>query len=90
MHARLVPAGRAAARRALDQALAVFDAWYDERRIRICPVCLGFFVRPRKARQGARLYCSDPCRAIVARARRPARRRRPGGLPLLDAPESLA
>jgi hypothetical protein len=89
LHARGVDAGRAAARQGLQRALAIFDAWYDERRIRTCPVCLGVFVRPVGARQGRRIYCSAACGALIARARRPARRRRPAPspTPLLDASE---
>jgi hypothetical protein len=91
LHAATVETGRRRARRAVGQALAVWDAWYDERRIRTCPVCLGLFVRPVGHRQGGRRYCSPPCRAIIARARRPGRRRRPGpDLPLLTASESVA
>ena len=91
MHARLVDVGRAAARRALGQALAVLDAWHDERRIRTCPVCLGLYVRPVGMRQGARRYCSAACRQIIARARRPGNARKPRrALPLLDASEVTA
>jgi len=93
LRARTPELGRAAARRHLDQALAILDAWYDEARIRVCVVCLGLFVRPVKGRQGARIYCSSACRQLAYRLRRPSLRRakQPAvPLPLLDSPESVA
>jgi len=92
LRARSRELGHAAARRHLDQALAILDAWYDEARIRVCVVCLGLFVRPAKGRQGARIYCSPPCRQLAAQMRRPSRPRRaqPAALPLLDSPEPAA
>lgn len=84
MHARTLALGRAAARQALIQAAAVLDAWFDEARVAICVVCLGMFVRPDHGRQAARVYCSDPCRQLAQRMRRPTRatRRRAGPLSL--------
>jgi len=85
LRARTRDLGRAAARRALDDALATLDAWYDEARIVVCSVCLGVFVRPVHARQGGRIYCSGPCRQLAYRMRGPRPRRAPRpALPLLD------
>lgn len=93
LRARTPALGRLAAKRHVDQALAILDAWYDEARIRVCVVCLGLFVRPIRGRQGARIYCSSACRQLAYRLRRPAIRRaqQPAApLPLLDLPESVA
>jgi hypothetical protein len=91
LRARTPELGRAAARRHLDQALAVLDAWYDEARIRVCVVCLGLFIRPVRGRQGARIYCSAACRQLAYRLRRPSRPRPDHApLPLLDSPEPAA
>jgi len=91
LRARTTALGRAAARRALDEALATLDAWYDESRIAVCAACLGVFVRPVHARQGGRIYCSSACRQLAYRMRQPSRPRTPRpALPLLDPVQEAA